>query len=208
MIEKLVFGRMLADILTRKLEDYTVTYDEETQNEDKQVLYWVNTATGLAGCSGYYTKIVEKYLNKQCTLRDVVRITSKAIEMSHDMVQHKEESKLKKQKNFDEDKENIRIMMMKTHEYPDKIGNSVYHVVCPNENVVAVAVVLNEKSGTYEVIDLRMPRHRWGKTVDEIKNIAIQNSKEHGVCVTRMSHKFNMVPFLVEVLGYLQKGEN
>ena len=199
-MDNLVFGRMLADVLTDEMNDYKVRYNVEKQNEVEQELFWENEKTGHKGTVDYHVRFLETYMYRKCTLDDILFTVSQMIEQAHKKVVSQQQEKVEKEINFEKEKNNIRIMIMRYDEFFDGKLDAIFHMFYPNDNLAAVAVLMGEDGNSYEVIGSKMPEKRWGVDKETVKKISIENSKEHGVFVGQMSHKFNIVSLMIGLL--------
>ena len=200
-MDNLMFGRMLADVLTDEMNDYKVTYNLEKQNEVEQELCWENEKTGHKGTVSYHIRFLETYMYRKCTLDDILFTVSQMIEHDYEKVVSKEQEKIKKETAFKKEKDNIGILIMRHDECFDGKMDTVFHVFYPKDNLVAVAILSSENGNSYKIIDTEMPVKRWGVDKETVKRIAIENSKEHGVFMGQMNHKFNIVSLMLRLLN-------
>ena len=201
----MVFGKMLAELITRKSR-FEVVYDKEQSSEENQVMLWRVADEYLSGDITYPMSFVKEFAYDNMSIVQVADYVIHEIEecIAASAVQAKQlEGVL----------ENLRVAVLYKEDYIEDNEESEFAVVVVNDEededaegneLFATVVLLNEDGSDYDVVTKETVKE-WGLDVDFVERVAFTNSEKEEFLVDTVFVNRATIEFLDDLEDYSEE---
>ena len=201
----MVFGKMLAELMTRKSR-FMVVYDKEQSSEENQVMLWKAVDEDVCGEVTYPMSFVKEFTYDNMSIVQIADYVIREIEecIAASAVQAKQlEGVL----------ENLRVAVLYKEDYVEDNEESEFAVVVVNDEededaegseLFATVVLLNEDGSDYNVVT-KETVDEWGLDVDFVERVAFANSEEEEFLVDTIFVNRATIEFLDDLEDYSEE---